>query len=151
MYKFNYVFIPLIHLPLSFNCTSTLYRCLARTHTWVREKTAFILSYSVCVCLYLCVDACQGQPVAQIKPTKTIYGLWEQRAESGVQRVESEESHVCIESICWQSVAPSNGSYKLLYALLQMLLLLWLFSLWSKHKGSCMCVCVCNRNRFSNH
>lgn len=63
--------------------------------------------------------------------------------ESREQRVESEESRVCIESICWQSVAPSNGSYKLLYALLQMLLfLLWLFSLWSTHKGCCVCVCV---------
>lgn len=77
------------------------------------------------------------------------YESREQRAESGVQRVESEESHVCIESICWQSVAPSNGSYKLLYALLQMLLLCCGCSRCEAHTKAV--VCVCNRNRFSNH
>lgn len=65
------------------------------------------------------------------------------REQSG-EGVKREENHVCIESICWQCVAPSNGSYKLLYALLQMLsLLLLLFSLLTTYKGSYVCVCVC--------
>lgn len=74
------------------------------------------------------------------------YESGEQRVVCREQRgegVKSKESHVCIESICWQCVAPSNGSYKLLYALLQMLSLLLLFSLITTYKGSYMYVCVC--------